>query len=425
MLSQEKLKEIYRVFDPEPLSAGEESLYVDLDSVRGSSGLVRELTQKIRLSANPTCQLLAGHRGSGKSTELRQVQKKLESGNEKFFSVFCEVNQDLDPNDVDFPDVLIAIVRQIAERFHKKLKIKLKPGYFKQRWGELKGVLGAKVTLEQLELDAGLAKFSAAIKSSPNIREEIRKALEPHTNNWIYAANEVIGEAVLRLSKKGYKGLVVIVDGLDKISLRQHPTAGCTVAEYLFVNRCAQLTAFNCHLIYAMPLALAYSCAERTIANLYGYTAPPVVPMTKIIDAEGNRHQEGFDKLKSLIEMRLNKAGVKKEDVFKEGVIDKVIECSGGQPRELINLVRESIVEGELPIGTSTLESIARKITHAYARQLREEHWKIIDQVRRDHILKRDKENDPLCMELLDSRAILQYKNEKEWYGVNPLLPKH
>ena len=418
------LKRIYQVFDPAPLTEDETDLYVDLDKVRGSSGLVNKLAQTIRLSGKPTCQLLAGHRGSGKSTELQRLQGKLESGPEKFFTVFCEILEDIEPNDVDFPDVLIAIIRQMAEQFHKRLKIRLKPGYFKQRWEEIKNLLGSDVDFTTVELGVGLAKFSAAIKSSPNTRLKIRKNLEPRTNSWIDAANDVISEAVLNLSKKDYVGLAIIVDGLDKMTLRPHPKVGCSTAEYLFAERHAQLTAFNCHLIYTMPIALAYSCRERDIANLYGCAAPPVVPMTMIFDATGRKNKAGFDKFRELIRRRLKKAGAKDNDVFdNNSTRDKIIEYSGGQPRELITLIRDSIIEAELPITLSAIEKVARKARHAYARQLRQEHWAIIEQVRRDHALRRTEENDLLYMELLDNRAILQYENGGEWYGLNPLLP--
>jgi len=418
------LKRIYQVFDPAPLTENEADLYVDLDKVRGSSGLVNKLAQTIRLSGKPTCQLLAGHRGSGKSTELQRLQGKLEIGPEKFFTVFCEILEDIEPNDVDFPDVLIAIIRQMADQFHKRLKISLKPGYFKQRWEEIKNLLGSDVDFTTVELGVGLAKFSAAIKSSPNTRLEIRKNLEPRTNSWIDAANDVISDAALNLSSKNYVGLTIIVDGLDKMTLRPHPEVGCSTAEYLFAERHAQLTAFNCHLIYTMPIALAYSCRERDIANLYGCAAPPVVPMTMIFDATGRKNKAGFDKFRELIRRRLKKAGVKDNDVFdNNSTRDKIIEYSGGQPRELITLIRDSIIEAELPITLSAIEKVARKARHAYARQLRQEHWAIIEQVRRDHALRRKEENDLLYMELLDNRAILQYENGGEWYGLNPLLP--
>ena len=44
--------------------------------------------------------------------------------------------------------------------------------------------------------------------------------------------------------------------------------------------------------------------------------------------------------------------------------------------------------------------------------------------VKKIHNLERTEENDELCMDLLESRAVLQYRNEKQWYNVNPLLPE-
>lgn len=417
------LKSIYQVFTPAPLSAEQTDLYVNLDTVRGSSGLVDRLAQNIRLAAAPTCQLLAGHHGSGKSTELRRLQQNLQNDNEKFFAVLCDMQEDIDPNDVDFPDILAGIIRQTAIQIREKLSIKLKPGYFKQRWEEVKDILYREIDLTKVELDAGLARFTAVIKASPNTRVEIRKLLEPHTTNWIEAANDVICEAELKLSKKGYCGLVIIVDGLDKISPRLHESGRCTLAEYLFENRFTQLTAFKCHLVYTMPISVAYSCRERNIAHLYGYVAPPVIPMVMVCDANGRKHMEGFDKFKELIEKRCKKADVKKKIFETTEVEDKIIEHSGGQPRELITLIRDCLAQGGLPITSTSLEQVARKISHAYDRQLREEHWEIIKQVRKDHRLKRNEDNDHIYMELLDSRAILQYENGGEWYGINPLLP--
>ena len=151
------LKRVYRAFDPAPLSEADSDLYVPLDEVRGSSGLVTRLTKTIRLSDKPTFQLLAGHIGSGKSTELRRVQAELETGDARFFTVFCQVLEDIDPNDADFPDVLMAVMRQVARQLRERLDIKLKPGYFKQRWEDLRELLGREVDFESLELETAWA----------------------------------------------------------------------------------------------------------------------------------------------------------------------------------------------------------------------------------------------------------------------------
>jgi hypothetical protein len=425
-MNPEEVQKVYQVFDPGPLKPEDTELYVDLDEVRGSPGIVHRLEQRIRLADKPTCQIVAGHRGSGKSTELRRLQKKLATGPEPLFVVYCEADQDIDRNDVDFPEVLIAIVRQLAAQLKDRAGISLKPGYFKDRLHRLKNLLGSEVTFDEFEVDQGLFKLSGAIHGSPDARLAIRKHLDPDTSNWIDAANDLIGTALLELIKKGYGGLVIIVDDLDKMVLRPHPGAGCSTCEYLFVHRGAQLAAFKCHMIYTMPIALAYSGAESILTNLYG-SHPLVVPMTKVRarPPEKKPCEAGVKKFRQVIAKRLQHVAVAESDVFTQGKVrDDLIQLSGGQPRELMILMREAIIGGELPINPAAVDRAKREGRRAYARQMRAEHWPIIKAVRKDGCLPRDASNDSAIRELLDSRAVLQYVNADEWYGANPLLPE-
>ena len=234
-----QLKKIYAAFDPAPLKPGQHELYVNLDGVRGDAGIVRHLERKIRLSDKPTCQVLTGHRGSGKSTELGRLQhvlQEVDDGGDRYFVVLVQADDHMDRNDVDFPEVLIAIVRQLAEDLRKRVDIKLKPGYFKVRWERIKTLLGSEVSFDGLDLEAGMAKLSATIKDSPDARLEVRKLLEPDTNNWLIAANDVIGKAKQELQAKGYQDLVIIVDDMDKMVTRAHESAGCSTTEYLFMS---------------------------------------------------------------------------------------------------------------------------------------------------------------------------------------------
>ncbi len=418
----DRIEHVYRAFDPGPLPAEAGDLYVDLDDVRGEAGLVDRLAQRIRLADGVTCQLLAGHHGSGKSTELKRLQRELQAGEKRYFVVFCDAGSDLDLNDVDFPEVLIAVVHQLAQQLEDRAEIKLQAGYFKQRWEALKGLLGG-LDFSEVELSLGMLKIAGAIKGSPDARAKIREALEPDTGNLLHAANDVIGEAKLELRKQRYSDLVILVDDLDKIVLRPHGVAGCSTSEYLFIHRHAQLSAFQCHMVYSMPLALAYSAQEPKIASLYGRRVP-IIPMTKLTQRPPSKGtcKPGIERFRDIIATRLKSAGVDDETVFESSKLrDRLIRLSGGQPRELMILLREAIIGGGLPIGATAIDRAEREGRRAYARQLHDEHWKMIRQVRKDGKLRRTRDNEELIWELLDSRAILQYLNTEEWYGVNPV----
>ncbi len=423
----ETTRRIYQVFATRPLEPDEHDLYVDLDDVRGKDNVTRRLADKIRLSAGPTCQVLAGHRGSGKSTELRKLKVDLErdlAGQDRFFVVVCQADEDVDRNDVDFPEVLIALVRQLASQLKDHLQISLKPSYFKDRLNRLKNLLTSEVSLEKLDLGVGLAQLSLALKSSPDARAKIRELLEPDTSNWLIAANDIIGQAILELRKKGYAGLVILVDDLDKMIHRPHDKAGCPTTDYLFVHRSAQLTGFKCHVVYTMPLSLAFSHQEQTIKNLYGGFVP-VIPMTKIAARPPGRrpHPPGVEKFREIVAARLKKVGATTGALFKSSEVqDELIRLTGGQPSALMMLVREAIITHGLPVDAASLDRARLEGRREYARLLREEHLPVLREIARTGILKRNVANEPIFRELLESRAVLQYINDEEWYGLNPLL---
>jgi hypothetical protein len=422
-----KLKQIYSIFSPSPLRPDQNELYVDLEDVRGQTSFVHRMGQRIRLADKPTCQVLTGHRGSGKSTELTRLREALEApadGDAPFFVVQIQADDELDRNDIDFPDVLIAVMRQVAEQLRTRVQIEVKPGYFKDLWERLKNLSLSDIAIEKIELSAILTKLTATIKNSPEARLLVRKALEPDTNNLLIAANEILGEAIRQLDKKGIRGLVVIVDDLDKMITRPHDSAGCSTTEYLFVHRSEQLRAFRCHLIYTLPVDLAYSHVGSNIRQLYGGYLP-VVPMTELITRppKSKTHPLGMKKFRDIIDARLKSVGATETDLFQNNrVRDDLIKLTGGQPFELMSLVREALVTEGLPIGPAGVKRCRTELMRGYRRLLLKEHWPLIEEARLTGKVVRTKENEDTFRELLNSRTILLYVNDEEWYAVNPAV---
>jgi hypothetical protein len=422
------LKPIYAAFSPAPLDKEQNDLYVDLDSVRGDTSVIDRMKQKILLADGPSCQVLTGHRGSGKSTELWKLRQTLEqpstSGADRFFVVQVRADTELDPNDIDFPDVLIAIVRQLAAQLKDRADIHLKPGYFKDRWQRLKNLAGAQVDFDSVDLEIGMATLSSTIRSSPEARKQIRAALEPDTDNWIKATNDVIGQAILLLKEKSFRSLVIMVDGLDKMITRPHESAGCSSTEYLFVRRATQLTSLQCHLVYTVPIDLAYSHLGTIIKQLYGGEFP-VVPMTKIETPppKAKAYSPGMKKFGEVINTRLAKAGATEDDLFENSKVrNDLIKLTGGQPTELMTLIREAIVTKGLPIGAEGVKRVRQEAMRNYRRQLRAEHWPLIEEARTTGQVVLTDSNDKVFRELLESRALLLYRNDEEWYAVNPAI---
>lgn len=108
------LKGIYNAFDPfRPLPAGD-PVYVDCREVRGDGDVIVELGREILLSERTTCQLYGGHRGAGKLTELLRLKKYLEEQN-CFVVYFGADEEDIDPEDTQYTDILLACTRHLIE----------------------------------------------------------------------------------------------------------------------------------------------------------------------------------------------------------------------------------------------------------------------------------------------------------------------
>jgi hypothetical protein len=116
--------DVYEACHPEtPLKPGDPR-YVDLREVRGGRNLARVIHRRIRSTKHPSYHqhLITGHRGCGKSTELRQIKGELED--KGLFCVYFDVEDVLDVNDVEYLDVLLAIARVVYEEL-KEARITL------------------------------------------------------------------------------------------------------------------------------------------------------------------------------------------------------------------------------------------------------------------------------------------------------------
>lgn len=414
---------LFQQCDPaEALPPGDRR-YVAFDNVRGEGkhALLR-LTRAIR-NKPPVCRLLSGHRGGGKSTELLRLQEELEQTGptgDKFFVVYFEANEeDIDVNDVDFPDILLAIVRQIGLAFRKRLKVELRSNWFSTFFDDLKSLFGSEVEFQKLELDAKFAKFTAAIKNSPMARDEIRKALEPNTSNLIQAANDLIEEAITLLQTRGYKNLVVIVDNLDRIVLR-NLNPGCTTHDHLFINRSSQLKDLRCHVIYTLPISMVFSPQAGALANLY-QSQPLVIPMVKVIKPDGSDNPQGLQAMRQMVLKRLAAANLTQEDAFDmAGTLDDLCRKSGGHLRSLLLLIDTACeIAGRLPLTALDIEQAFRDMINAFDRALtKPAYFEALRQIDSTHELSGG-DHDPM---LLYNLSVLEYENGEIWYAVNPAV---
>lgn len=288
------LPRFYRAANPSrPLKVAQTEdrrYYIDFSSVRGGD-IVSEIGRTIvRLSPDePTTQLLTGHIGCGKSTELFRLKGGLEQQN--FHVVYFESDRDLEMADVDISDILLMIAHQVTESM-ETVGIRLKPTYLEKLFQQLMEVLRSPMEVSDVSFSVGIAAITARAKESPEMRGQLRQYLEPRTKSIIDAINqEILAAAITQLKEKGKRGLVVLADNLDRIDPIQRMD-GRSQSEYLFVDRGEQLKRLNCHVVYTIPLALIFSDELPRLANRFG-TAPKVLAMVPVTTRHGEFSARG------------------------------------------------------------------------------------------------------------------------------------
>jgi hypothetical protein len=419
--------------------------YIDFASVRGGK-VIEALGRTIaRLSPDkPTCQLFTGHIGCGKSTELRRLEFDLKR--EGFHVVYFESSQDLDMGDVDITDILLAITRQVSESL-ETIGIKLIPGYFVNLFSELKDVLltpielsgeasvpgiGGKINASsegkfEFSLPLGIGKITAKTKDSPKLREQLRQYLEPRTNTILESINEeVLGRATQELKARGKKGLVVIVDNLDRIDPRPK-TSARSQPEYIFIDRGEQLRKLNCHVVYTIPLALIFSNENETLKNrLGGGVAPKVLPMVPVQLRDGSEYKEGIELLRQMVltrafpdvdaSARIDLIG----QIFDSPeTLDRLCRVSGGHLRNLLGLLYSCLQQEELPLSRDCLEDAIRASRDSLVLAIDDNEWELLRQV----VQRKSVSGEVDYENLLRSLFVFEYQDkEGRWFGINPVL---
>src|SRR6476469_9671841 len=266
--TEQLLTDLTDAFNPfYPLPAGDPQ-YVDCQEVRGDDNITLELGRNIQRSKQMTYQyqLYAGHRGARKSTELLRLEYHLKK--QGYFVVyFAADEEDINPEDTEYTDILLACTRHLLESL-KNANSKPLRDWMKDRWEDLKDLALTEVSFEKLSLELQItqfAKLTANIRTVPSLRQKIRDKINPHTTTLIDALNEFIGDAKKNLPDKSSQ-LAVIADNLDRIVPFSQDGKRSNLDE-IFFDRTEQLKALDCHVIYTIPISMVYSNRATELIN--------------------------------------------------------------------------------------------------------------------------------------------------------------
>lgn len=437
------IQQFYRATDPGKAlvvaNPEDKKYYIDFSSVR-SGDIIEKLKNKITFFSpdEPTCALFTGHIGCGKSTELMRLKMELEA--EGFYVVYFESSEDLELTDVDTVDVLLAIARRISQSLESitleeqsKLK-ELLQGASKILNADVTGIKGKIPQVGEVgisgegnkfTLSLGIGEITAKAKSDAGLRERLNQFLAPQKIQLLDAINaELLEPAIAKLKERGKRGLVAIVDNLDRIDNSPKPW-GKPQQEHLFVDQAEYLTKLHCHLIYTMPLALKFSNSYAHLTQRF--EEPKVLPMVPVRSQDGSEHDAGMALLRQMVLARafpeLSEEGRLQAipQIFDRAeTLDRLCRISGGHVRDLLKLLNAWIMEEmRLPLGGETLETVIRNCRNEMMMPISDEEWELLRQVRQ----RKKVSDDRGYQQLIRSRFVFEYRDRGEvWFDVNPIL---
>lgn len=434
------IPEAFAATPPDEALPSGDPRYVDLSSCRGGENIVDNLARQIIWTSERYLKLLlTGHRGCGKTTELYRLKSRLEEAG--YFVLYWNAELELNLMDVEWVDVILTHTRQLAEQIPEiDPDIKIEERFLDSIADWLAKEIVTKAERKEMvaELESkfkigveipfflkALLGLKAYIRGGTEEVKEIRHELERRAITLLNDVNLFIDDLQRQLRRKGYKGLIILVDSLEKMILRPlvegEGERSLTSHNLLFIEQSEFLKSPSCHIVYTVPISLL---AEENIAQVFP-DDPVVIPMVEVYNKplEENQplkeNQEGVDLLCEVLRRRIDV-----EKVFKdENILKKLCVESGGHIRDFLRLVRYACrySKGEV-INENAVNRAISALSTEYDYLVKDADIERLVKVEKEKRLPSDMEYAHLPYHLL----VLEYRSSEgeKWAMVNPLVKR-
>ncbi len=417
--------EAYNRCDPKLPLQGEQldHWYVDCAAVRGVEDFVERLADRVRFPSADSKfghAVVAGHRGCGKSTELRRLKGILE--HRDFVPLIVEAQTQVTADNLDAEAVLLIAVKELVTQLSRNHGIQLNANKLKsvRHWfgkttvteddqKEAAAELGAEASGAAKLLVAGLkAVFKGHIRYAHKDTQTSTVEHRRYLTDLQADLNDLFADAQVRLQRKCGRGtrLALIMDGLDRIEDE-------ALQKEVFVDFRDLLSSLQVDTVFTIPISLVCSPYSDQVQETFG--SPEILPSIKVDSSEG------LAKAREIVLRRCD------ETLFEPGVVDLICQASGGDVRDIMYLIREAILHSRPrpPISMSGALAALHAVARSYSNWLTREHYAALAAQELD---REATPTDAASGQLLMTGAILCYWNGGNWYRVHPAirgLPKH
>ena len=357
----------------------------------------------------PPKYFLSGHRGCGKSTELRRVAAN-PNILARFWPVHFTIQEVADINDLDFVDVLVAMAAQIFTQYHDSKQGRKLPNQALKELKTWKDRVDGKTRMVEiggglelgLELQTFFGKIGPSIKLEAAKRREFRDEVKKDISGLIGLINLI----TTTIQGQTARLPLVLIDDLDKPDLE--------LARAIFHDHRAQMLQPNCAVVYTVSSPLFFSLEFYDAIRESAVFLPNVKLHPK--GKPDERDVDGYRVMRMFAHKRME------PELIMSDALEQAIWLSGGLFREMCRVVRIAIDNAQAASRTQIVIDDVRRaeaeLRNEFRRFLDPDQRKLLKQVRADNELRRPSDLGLLFQAL----AVLEYRNDENWCNVHPAL---
>jgi hypothetical protein len=418
-----------RLVVDQALEPGDE-LYEPLyDGVAGDP--VSLLFDDIDLSEVESLNFLSGFRGSGKTSELFRLRKRLRG--QGYFVAYANALDFLPPSEpIEISDFLLVLAGSFSDAIETEFKTSLAHESFWQRFANF--LTKTNVTINGFDTKASVPgtdiglNIKTALKEVPSFRQQVREKMTSRIGELRREVHEFFefGRQRIRAATNSTRNPVFLFDQFEQLkdTIATEGKVAESVAT-LMANHRSDLKVPNFHMVLTVPPWLKFKLPDMTTKIRWFYN----VKLWKN-DDKRTRDTQGWKTMRRVVERRLTGDGIQryfgtpnKRGEFRG--VEKLIDASGGHFRDLIRLLRETVLRAaSMPIDDDVVEAAISELRTSYLPvPLADAKW--LHQIgnQRDCLLAdRSLESVQRMTFFLDTHCALILKNGDEWYDVHPLI---
>jgi hypothetical protein len=352
--------------------------------------------------------IFSGHRGSGKTVELLRFQQQINQP-DKYFSVFLSLQKEIEITKMEPEDLYFILIKRLIQELRER-EVPFDEDEFEEiaeewvRDQEITKELKHNFKLETgAELEAGFkfwnlfsAKgfFKSMYGYDNATTTKIRKSIRLNPGRLSNRLNIALQGVSVAVREAGLgQDILFIIDDFEKSRPEVYKT--------VFLDDPQFFIELRAHFICCVPISTFYQVKEQEATAIF---TPSYLPMIRLQSPEARTE---FGKI---VTVRADAA------LFGEGVLDAMIDMSGGSPRQFLQLANQVLLDSDDPV--VSLESCRytfRRMRIDRERRLTAQHHELLSTSAFGKI-------SPEMIDLLIAVNVMEYNGDDIERQLNPLL---